>query len=62
MILRRQELVSVAELVERVAANHGGEQLAPSPREQLFVRSKGRRHVRCACDLATQDESTRERI
>ena len=61
MILRRQELVSVAEQVERVA-NHGGEQLATSPREELFVRSKGRRHVRCACDLATQDESTRERI
>src|SRR5688572_23980200 len=43
--LRRQELVTVAEQVERVA-NHGGEQLAAGPREELFVRSPERRHVR----------------
>ena len=35
--LGRQELVSAAEQVESVA-NHGGEQLAAGPREELFVR------------------------
>src|SRR5688572_23177901 len=55
--LRRQELVTVAEQVESVA-NHRGEQLAASPREELFVRSPERRHVRYACYLSTQAAST----
>src|SRR4026207_467191 len=57
--LRRQELVTMAEQVESVA-NYGGEQLAASPREELFVRSPERRHVRYACYIPTQAASTRE--
>ena len=56
--LRRQELVSVAEQVESVA-NHGGEELATDPREELFVRSPGQRHGRYACYIWTQTTSTR---
>jgi hypothetical protein len=55
--IRRQKLVSVAKQIERVA-DHGGEQFATGPREEIFLRSPGKRHGRYACYIWTQAAST----